>query len=57
MSKVGVLLTGCSKTGVCDFAAKTNILFQTDKLCDSSVTRTGTITDLGVQLKLKLLCG
>jgi hypothetical protein len=43
-----------SKTRVIAFTRKTNILYYTYKMCNSSITRTDTIKDLGVQLDSKL---
>jgi hypothetical protein len=43
-----------TKTRVIAFTRKTNVLYYTYKICDSSITRTDTIKDLGVQLDSKL---
>jgi hypothetical protein len=42
------------KTRVTGFTRKTNVLYYNYKICDSSVTRTDTIKDLGVLLDSKL---
>jgi hypothetical protein len=43
-----------SKARVIAFTRKTNVLYYNYKICDSSITRTDTIKDLGVQLDSKL---
>jgi hypothetical protein len=43
-----------SKTRVIAFTRKTNVLYYSYKICDSFVTRTDTIKDLGIQLDSKL---